>query len=441
MNGTFEAQIAAAEPAHEIPFSIQGDQSQFDISKMDFEVFVGVTPKFKLSGLLTFDLTKAHTVLFRAEIMEWDATAEKVIKTDEILTFRSTTFKATGRISDFGSNGYYEFRLFDLTCLKPFSSTSIYYLVPNSRLQGTTYIKNDRFAYAGRLGDSIGEYEIRIDKLSNKEKKEEREHISHIVEIRKSTSPFTFQEIEEVAYKLQALFSFVDGHWIAPALAYLYVNDLPEMIWLNPRMQWTEPQKIWNWYFDTLRTMDPKLISKAFAFFNEEYNLNLWQQCLTWYFEAMEGDLKKTILANHIGMEMLSWAIVVEMKSNISSNKFDGLNAADKINHLISTIGISNTIPSELIELNRFATANGLRSGPELLTKIRNNLVHPKKKNRDQLDTLDIAAYEEAQQLGIWYMGNCLLFLLKYEGRMLKPFGGGFVYSPLNCVQVNFNQP
>ena len=47
MNGSFEALIDAAEPAHEIPFSIKGDQSQFDISQMDFEVFVGETPKFK----------------------------------------------------------------------------------------------------------------------------------------------------------------------------------------------------------------------------------------------------------------------------------------------------------------------------------------------------------------------------------------------------------
>ncbi|WP_096292838.1 hypothetical protein [Nitrosomonas ureae] len=49
---------------------------------------------------------------------------------------------------------------------------------------------------------------------------------------------------------------------------------------------------------------------------------------------------------------------------------------------------------------------------PHALTEIRNSLIHPEHKKRDQLDS----AYFDAWNLGLWYLEMGILAICNYEG-------------------------
>ena len=76
-------------------------------------------------------------------------------------------------------------------------------------------------------------------------------------------------------------------------------------------------------------------------------------------------------------------------------------------------MNIPLTIPNDtpqLKELSSKVKPNWL-DGPHALTEIRNSLVHPDK----QIGQLD-SAYDEAWNLGLWYLERGLLALCNYSG-------------------------
>ena len=86
--------------------------------------------------------------------------------------------------------------------------------------------------------------------------------------------------------------------------------------------------------------------------------------------------------------------------------------ASDKFRLLFSSLNIPLDIPSETPELLACKSKMNWLDAPHALTEIRNSLIHPEHKKRDQFST----AYYEAWNLGLWFLEMGILAICGYSG-------------------------
>jgi type I restriction enzyme M protein len=100
--------------------------------------------------------------------------------------------------------------------------------------------------------------------------------------------------------------------------------------------------------------------------------------------------------------------------------------AADRLRLLLSSLSIPAAIPSELTELSKWPN---LADAPQVLTQVRNSIVHPQRKTK--LHTPELA---ECWNLGLWLLELVLLRLFDHNGgygkRLTTRFAGGLSQVP-----------
>lgn len=124
---------------------------------------------------------------------------------------------------------------------------------------------------------------------------------------------------------------------------------------------------------------------------------------LYWYLRSNESDvLQAGIILTQAALERLA-------RQLLPNEKYETLkNTAERIHAVLEETGIGPAIPQSCKELREVAQVDG----PEILTKIRNDLVHAEMRTNVSLE-----AYLEARDLGQWYVELLLLRLFEYEGQ------------------------
>jgi hypothetical protein len=123
-----------------------------------------------------------------------------------------------------------------------------------------------------------------------------------------------------------------------------------------------------------------------------------------------------------IPLEMLAWMVFVDGNKILDSKEFDRLSAASKIHLLLTRCRIPVKIPETLDSLTTLAKDKSL-TGPQVITLIRNTIVHPNSENRkkqqgwnaDSGQEID-KVYNEAFELFREYTTLVLLNLMDYSG-------------------------
>lgn len=110
-------------------------------------------------------------------------------------------------------------------------------------------------------------------------------------------------------------------------------------------------------------------------------------------------------------LEKFSRQLVVQEKEALSEADFNKLTAAGKIRLLLTTVGIPTVVPDGLVELEKLAASKGL-GGPEILTFVRNRLVHPPKRTAVR----EKVPYYETCVLARWYLELAVLSICGYRG-------------------------
>jgi hypothetical protein len=87
--------------------------------------------------------------------------------------------------------------------------------------------------------------------------------------------------------------------------------------------------------------------------------------------------LEARIMLVQATLEYLSWVKYV-LSGVRSGREHKNINAHDHLKELLVDANISKDIPAGLPALQQFATDEGLADGPEVVTRLRNRLVHPK---------------------------------------------------------------
>lgn len=172
-------------------------------------------------------------------------------------------------------------------------------------------------------------------------------------------------------------------------------------------------------------------LSHAFQGFLSKWQNSSWQEplqaAIRWLIESSiqsDRDENGGIAFSQIPLEMLAWMVFVDETEIVNENEFDKLSASSKMQLLLAHCQIGFEVPKGLKTLSKIAQNTKHTTGPQLLTKVRNTIIHPSKKNRAVLSeweskfgTTPDSIRREAQQLFEHYITLVLLFLIGYEGK------------------------
>lgn len=129
-----------------------------------------------------------------------------------------------------------------------------------------------------------------------------------------------------------------------------------------------------------------------------------------------------------IGLEILGWAVLQRGKW-IGRDALNKLSEGGVLRILLRSLGIPTEVPADCTHLTAQLSALGSADwgGPEIIFKVRNQLVHPPK-NMDSPEWPSGDLLFEAWQLSTWYLELALLATLGYSGKYQSRLRrGGFV--------------
>lgn len=242
-------------------------------------------------------------------------------------------------------------------------------------------------------------------------------------------SLFSFDEAESLLNALHYYLSFTRGFWCGPILVVGRVNDTNVwQLWQYPHLTPWKYVKSWFPQHDKFKCTE---INKAFRGFLTKWNDQLWKvpikHIIHWYIESNigSGGIEGSIIFIQAALELLSWLYLVEDSATkqFCIKQFNDLKAMEKIQNLLSILGIPASIPPGLTNLCRETSKLGDYDGPQALVKLRNAIIHPKKTD---LAPISVDARMEVRELGLWYIEMALLRIFGYEGEYYQRFLGGW---------------
>ncbi|MCY2994354.1 MAG: hypothetical protein NTY19_41755 [Planctomycetota bacterium] len=256
--------------------------------------------------------------------------------------------------------------------------------------------------------------------------------LSGVGEIRKGDgTQFKKEKVKPVLEALRIFFSFACAEW-SPPLLVVGSNNVAErscQYWGNYDV--TPKSYLRGW----LDEHHGQHLVEAFPGFMARWSHENWQEPLelavTWLIEAsrQSGGTEGAIAFGQIPLEMLAWLVFVDDRTIVESDEFDRLSAASKLQILLAHCNIPFEVPVGRSALTTIATemqkkGGKATTGPQLVAKVRNTIIHPNEKNRRILSEWE-SSYSvkigdvrwEAQQLFKWYITLVLLRLIGYSGK------------------------
>lgn len=216
---------------------------------------------------------------------------------------------------------------------------------------------------------------------------------------REDGKTFSVEEAQENMRRLRAFLSFLRG-WMCTLIPIRAVtgNGNAAFWW---GVHYVEPEKPGgeNWFSPAHGS---EIIANLLGPFDE-----LWEQwgkalllVIDLYVNAAAASAHVAVILTQAAWETLGYQIVGR-----------GRGAESRLSRTLKKLGIDASLPSECPTLQ---SAFPKHKGPAVLTKIRDDLVHPEEKCPPNLSTM---AHFEARNLGLWYVEMILLKQLGFSGQ------------------------
>lgn len=263
--------------------------------------------------------------------------------------------------------------------------------------------------------------------------------LTHIGEIkRKDSCLFTTVEVEQQLQLLRYFMALVRGTWCDPICGLGFDSD-DNQVWQSFGAPHHGSNAISSW-FDYFH---PEQMVTLYPLFSNKWNSSEdWKSCLReviyWYANANTAGgipgIDASILLSQAALERLSFQYSVIDRQLVSAEHFKSsqTRASDKLRLLLSTLRIPIAIPSSLHEMHRAANTMKWKDGPHAYSDIRNSLVHPDSKNRQER----FKCITDGWRLGLWYLELSLLAVCGYNGsygsRITRHIYGEVSYVPWN---------
>ena len=157
-------------------------------------------------------------------------------------------------------------------------------------------------------------------------------------------------------------------------------------------------------------------VEKLFPLFVKRWEQSqTWRDCLEqaiyWYIQAnTDGaylQIQSATILTQAALERLAYHYAVVDRQMVSEEGFKKLWVSDQLRMLFVGLGIPVAFDDLTPDLKRISKKT---DRPQVLTNIRNSLVHPKSERHD------ITCYVDAWRLGLWYLELTILALCGYGG-------------------------
>ncbi|MBO2448665.1 hypothetical protein J4573_16305 [Actinomadura barringtoniae] len=247
----------------------------------------------------------------------------------------------------------------------------------------------------------------------------EGEDFPFIIEAIPDALPVTRESVEQLQRRLFVILGFVAGREVGLALT-AGLDGSDEVMWAT----WSTPRigtGQWRWCPDHL--VDDALpdLARGYALLTADTTMEkVVDRAMNLYLVAngtQPVDARIPLACS--ALELLAWA-VLQSRQWITTDAYSKLTAASSLRLLLQWAGIPVEIPSVFTALDARRRSHGQPDweAPDVLAKIRNDLVHPPKK-LTQLEWPTSDEMAEAWRLSMHYLELVILRLLDYKGMYL----------------------
>ncbi len=275
----------------------------------------------------------------------------------------------------------------------------------------------------GQLDFTLPGWNLRLAEVD--EWKQE-ENFPFIIEAAPDSSPITEEAVNRLEWRLFVLLSFIAGKEVGLGVV-AGLDDVDQVVWGSWATTRTGSGQ-WRWCPDHLVNDALPDLARGFTLLSANPTLE----------KVVDRAINLQLTANGTqpmdariplacsGLELLAWA-VLQTKQWLTTDAFGKLTAAQSLRLLLHWAGIPVEVPTAFVAME--ARRRGLGqldlTGPDVLNKIRNDLVHPPKRLAD-LEWPTGDEMEEAWRLSMDYLELVILRLLDYQGEyfphlQLKP--------------------
>lgn len=239
--------------------------------------------------------------------------------------------------------------------------------------------------------------------------------LTHIGQILRSDgATFSGSETNDILISLQYFLSFSCGEWCRPICPVGYDSD-QNRVWQTCGSPEAKGSFVYSWFDykhgDQLISLFPKFMR---FWTGPDWRVAL-QEVIYWYLNANNSarGVDAGLILSLTALERLSYEYAVKYKKQLSHDGFDKLRASDKIRLFCASLNIPTHFPDQAEGLLRQSKVNGSQwdDAPHALTEIRNALVHPKKKERKNIQDIIFEAWNLSQ----WLLEMGLLAVCGYD--------------------------
>lgn len=314
------------------------------------------------------------------------------------------------------------------------------FLLPNfASYNGSAVHSSDGGMTRGRLTMETGGWLVDVDLHSdfNDMKRELRASggygVGHLGRIRRADGgTFSREKAENLLGLLHFLFSFARGFRCGPVLPVARRDgEKVSEKWTRANVSPWTGLRFW------LPTVELEQLGDFFEGFLDRWNDPGWHRPLRsaihWYCAANEneGALEGSLVLAQTALELLTWAYS-ELERGLSEDQLEALEREvthESFQRLLGELDIPTNIPAMPPDLRKLAAwlrdewDAPVGSGPELITRVRNWVVHPDGRSRRQLREVPPLTRRWVRELALWYIELILFRLLSYNGHYMNRLG------------------
>jgi hypothetical protein len=281
------------------------------------------------------------------------------------------------------------------------------------------FISEGNHHWAGRVVLNGGGWTVTLDAIEGCNERQtslQRESgyaITHAGRLaRADGSTFTADEARDALGAIRYTLSFATGRWVSPVLPVGY-SAQGDPIWAS----WEHPSvDAWRAVNTVADPMTPAHLPDFFAkiadAWCDPFRREVVTRSIHYFIQANQpSPVELAVSTAQAGLELLAWTTLVADGPRTNS-QYKGGQAHGNLRDSLRARSINTSIPAELPGLQNAANSQNCADGPEILTRMRNGVIHP---TRDK-PKFASAEWVDAWRLAEHYLMLMILSYLNYNG-------------------------
>jgi len=247
--------------------------------------------------------------------------------------------------------------------------------------------------------------------------------ITHVGLLTKADgSAFTLSEAEDALLAVRYTLSLASGRWVAPALPVgLDGNGSP--VWSVWRHEVVDPYRGCHRLADPVTVGHlPALFAAVMSRWADLFEREVVKRAIHYYVEANAPDpVDLAVSTAQAGLELLAWTELVEDAQLYKAKEYKRRGAHKNLAEFLARHSISTALPGNLKALATEATKRNCATGPEIVVRMRNGVIHPSRKK----PRFATPVWIDAWRLVMHHLQLALLAYLDYQGTHRDPLSDG----------------